>query len=160
MASPLDATRIERLLYELCVEQGFCLPPHEQTRLQNNPPKDVDAFTDAVLLAEGLNPQYEKQLRRGVQDCVARHFRAAMLETAHRASSNHRAQIERSSVCGCFYCLRTFAPSAIERWITEPSGAETALCPKCGINSVMGDSSGYELSAEFLAAMHQRWFET
>jgi hypothetical protein len=83
-----------------------------------------------------------------------------LLETAHRSSSKHRAEIERSTVCGCFYCLKTFSPSTIERWIDEPSGAQTALCPKCGIDSVLGDASGYDLSADFLAAMHQRWFET
>jgi len=77
MRSPLDATKVERLLSELCVELGFCLPPLEQARLQNSPPQDVDAFTDAVFLAEGLNPQYEKQLRRQVRDRVAKHFRDA-----------------------------------------------------------------------------------
>jgi hypothetical protein len=84
----------------------------------------------------------------------------SVLEDAHRVSSGHRAVIERSQLCGCFYCLKTFLSAEIKRWITEPSGASTALCPKCGIDSVIGDASGYELTEQFLSAMHHRWFET
>jgi len=84
----------------------------------------------------------------------------SVLEAAHRVSSGHRAIIERSQLCGCFYCLSTYSPSEIERWIDESTGVHTALCPKCGIDSVIGDASGYELSAPFLSAMHQRWFGT
>ncbi len=66
---------IARLLEELCVELGFCLPPEAQARLVARPPLSVNAFTDAVLLAEGLDPQFvDKSLRRQVRDRVARHL--------------------------------------------------------------------------------------
>ncbi len=66
---------VESLLYELCVDLGFCLPPDAQVRLRDSPPRDVDAFTDAVLIAERLDPLYvDKGLRRAVRDMVARHF--------------------------------------------------------------------------------------
>jgi hypothetical protein len=74
---------------------------------------------------------------------------------AHRHSWLHRAAIESSAHCGCFYCLAVYPPSAIREWV---DGGETALCPRCGIDSVIGDASGYPLSGELLRAMKKHWF--
>jgi hypothetical protein len=61
-----------RLLYELCVRLGFCLPSREELRLKQNPPSDAKAFTDAVLIAEGLDPATApRHLYRQVRDTVA-----------------------------------------------------------------------------------------
>ncbi len=61
-----------------------------------------------------------------------------------------------SSLCGCFYCLETFAPSAIDVWIDDGT---CALCPNCTIDSVIGDASGFPVAdRSFLEAMHKRWF--
>ncbi len=46
----------EKLLYELCVTLGFCLPPDDNKRLIASPPSTIDAFTDEVIRAEGLDP--------------------------------------------------------------------------------------------------------
>jgi hypothetical protein len=32
------------------------------------------------------------------------------------------------------------------------------MCPRCGIDSVLGDRSGFPISAEFLGEMHRYWF--
>ena len=80
---------------------------------------------------------------------------SAELERAHKTSIRHRAQIEGSDQCGCFYCLKTFAPSSIHEWCDQ---GQTALCPHCGIDSVLGSASGFPLSAEFLVQMQKRWF--
>lgn len=74
---------------------------------------------------------------------------------AHTSSSHHRAEIERSDLCGYFYCVSTFLPQEIDGWCDE---GETAICPKCRIDSVIGSASGYPLSEEFLASMKQHWF--
>lgn len=47
-------------------------------------------------------------------------------------------------------------PSEITEWIEDEGG--TALCPYCGIESVIGENSGYPLTRDFLAEMHQYWF--
>jgi hypothetical protein len=60
------------LLDELCVELGFCLPAPERDTLMNAPPLDVDAFTDAVFAAEGLDPALNQQLRRAVRNKIER----------------------------------------------------------------------------------------
>lgn len=73
---------------------------------------------------------------------------------AHRHSSNHRAELDSSTSCGCFHCLAIYPPAAITRWI----GAQTAMCPRCGIDSVIGDRSGYPITVDFLTAMQRHWF--
>ncbi len=67
---------VASLLAELCVDLGFCLPPEEYDRLRDAPPRAVDAFTDAVFVAEGLDPRLDTRLRRQVRERVVRHFGA------------------------------------------------------------------------------------
>jgi hypothetical protein len=79
------------------------------------------------------------------------------LDAAHRHSSNHRAELERSDVCGCFCCRATFTAADIEEWLEDEGG--TALCPRCGVDSVVGSASGYPVGdRSFLDSMHDRWF--
>jgi hypothetical protein len=82
------------------------------------------------------------------------------LKVAHKSSSGHRKQVEESEVCGCFYCLSTFPPKSIEEWVDDDKDGigQTALCPKCGIDSVIGSKAGFPLTQEFLAAMNRHWF--
>ena len=74
---------------------------------------------------------------------------------AHKHSSNHREELQRSETCGCFYCLAVFKPNEIQEWIDEGS---TALCPKCNIDSVIGSASGFPTDEKFLAVMESHWF--
>ncbi|WP_223702140.1 cytoplasmic protein [Sutcliffiella deserti] len=76
-------------------------------------------------------------------------------DQAHRFSSLHRKELEKDKVCGCFYCLKIFSPSEIHEWCDD---GRTALCPYCGIDSVIGESSGYSVTEEFLEGMHKVWF--
>ena len=66
---------VDQLLYELCVGWGFCLPPADNRRLREDPPLDADAFTDAVLAAEGYGDMAYTDTRRMVHDVVDRHMR-------------------------------------------------------------------------------------
>lgn len=78
---------------------------------------------------------------------------------AHRQSSGHRAEIAASTTCGCFYCCSIFPSKGIEEWVDEVDGVgQTALCPRCGVDSVIGDRSGFPIAAEFLGRMKARWF--
>ena len=77
---------------------------------------------------------------------------------AHDRSSNNREELVRSEICGCFYCVATFSPSLIKEWITERSGEQTAVCPRCGIDSVIGDASGFPITTGFLTEMRDHWF--
>jgi hypothetical protein len=53
---PKPTSRVEAALEELCVKYGYCLPPHDRDRLLAEPPETADAFADAVLIAERLDP--------------------------------------------------------------------------------------------------------
>ena len=77
------------------------------------------------------------------------------LAAAHGHSSNHRREIEASRMCGCYHCLATFPAMKVEEWI---DGGETARCPRCGVDSVIGDASGFPIHELFLEAMRERWF--
>jgi len=85
---------------------------------------------------------------------------------AHRCSSNHRESILDSDVCGCFYCFSIFSSSEIEDWVDASDDeadinetGQTALCPRCGIDSVLGSASGYPINREFLQKMNEYWFQ-
>lgn len=68
----LSEPEADKLLYHLCVRLGFCLPPENQRRLKEDPPPDALGFTDAVFLAEGLDPETaDRHLYRQVRDMVA-----------------------------------------------------------------------------------------
>jgi len=73
------------------------------------------------------------------------------LEAAHKHCSLHRAELQNGSLCGCFYCFAIFASADIFEWTDE---GQTAECPKCTIDSVIGSASGYPITAEFLHHMH------
>jgi len=64
--------------------------------------------------------------------------------------------LQKSTVCGCFYCLKIYSPDEINEW--TDSEEDTAICPHCGIDSVLGDASGYDISEEFMSEMHGYWF--
>jgi hypothetical protein len=67
---------IDRLLGDLCIDLGFCLPEEERARLRASPPADLDSFTDAVIVAEGLDPAViEKRLRAQVRERVEKSLR-------------------------------------------------------------------------------------
>jgi hypothetical protein len=83
------------------------------------------------------------------------------LSDAHRHSAAHRDEIHASTLCGCFYCCAMFAPDAIREWIDRPDDAlppQTALCPRCGIDSVIGSASGFPITGDFLSRMRARYF--
>jgi hypothetical protein len=79
----------------------------------------------------------------------------ADVREAHQHSSQHRDEILASAQCGCFHCCAAFPPEQIVEW-TDDDG--TAVCPRCGIDSVIGDRSGFPVSRAFLSSMRAHWF--
>ena len=78
---------------------------------------------------------------------------------AHEYCSEHRLQLEKDRKCGCFYCLNIFSPREINEWIRfDGDNDDTAFCPNCGIDSVIGESSGFPITESFLKEMHDYWF--
>jgi len=67
----LAEDEVQRLLDDLCVRLGFCLPPDAQINLRRRPPESVSAFAEAVIRAEGLEPnQLPRELRRTIAGLI------------------------------------------------------------------------------------------
>lgn len=77
---------------------------------------------------------------------------------AHNYAVHNYPKIKEDKICGCFYFLNIFKPSEIFDFTIEPAGVNTALCPYCNIDSVIGESSGYPITEEFLNKMNEYWF--
>lgn len=76
---------------------------------------------------------------------------------------DHKPELEKDSRCGCFFCQEIFSPVEIEDWDTEDDNDRgTALCPCCdaptfGYYTVIGESSGYPITADFLRQLNDYW---
>ena len=79
----------------------------------------------------------------------------ADLALAYKQSMNNRVAVLRSDACGCFRCLSVFEPSDVKTWIDT---GQTAVCPRCGMDAVIGSASGFEVTGELLDALQDRWF--
>ncbi len=79
------------------------------------------------------------------------------VEAAYKYSASQKRQLENDKICGCFYCGKIFAPMEIDMWINDVGG--TAICPYCGVDSVIGESSGYPITKELLDIMNKTYFD-
>jgi hypothetical protein len=55
-------------------------------------------------------------------------------EKIAKGSLRNRGQIAEAQSCGCHYCLATFPSDEVQNWVDDGC---TALCPRCGIDSVL-----------------------
>lgn len=87
---------------------------------------------------------------------------------AHGHTTGNRAELEASGICGCCYCLDIFSPDEVTTFTGADISAfdnpdatfvETAVCPRCGSEALLGDKSGYAITPQFLGRMHQAWFQ-
>jgi hypothetical protein len=69
---------------------------------------------------------------------------------------NNRKLVEQSVKAGCFHCLKIFNVSEIKNYTDNE---KTIICPLCGIDSIVGDMCGFELSEEILQKAHQFWYK-
>ncbi len=91
-----------------------------------------------------------------------------LLALLHKHSFGNRAEISLSGLCGCFYCLKSFHSEAIQTWWDSPQDSVdadteargiTAVCPLCGMDTVLGDQCGYVLNNDLLTRMQRFWFD-
>ena len=74
---------------------------------------------------------------------------------AHKYCTRNKENLQNDTICGCFYCLEIFSPKEIEMCLALE---DTALCPYCCVDSVIGESSGFPITREFLKKMNEYWF--
>jgi len=69
-------------------------------------------------------------------------------------SMYNRDELRRSRVCGCYYCQRIYQPSVLNPREDYTDGGRTAICPYCGIDAVIGDAIGVEITNKLLYRMY------
>jgi hypothetical protein len=71
-------------------------------------------------------------------------------------------------LCGCCTCVNVFPADEVVGWTgldmhnaDDPKAIEgqTAVCPRCGSEAVLGDKSGYPITLQFLTQMNEAWFQ-
>ncbi|KKN88818.1 hypothetical protein LCGC14_0244250 [marine sediment metagenome] len=95
----------------------------------------------------------------------------SQLHEIHSKSTLNRHAIEASNQVGCFCCERIWDPLdfPIKEWIDDTPflsrmpdagmhGNATALCPFCGIDSVIAKLSVGEITHYMLGKMQEFWF--
>lgn len=81
----------------------------------------------------------------------------SVFEKAKNHSLDNEVEILNSDNCGCYFCRSIFSAREITDWDYE-DGHTQALCPKCGMASVIGDASGFPIEKEFLKEMNLRYY--
>jgi len=80
------------------------------------------------------------------------------IDLASVLSMNNKTALNDDTICGCFSCLTIFNPKEIIEWCQDVDD-ETALCPYCGIDSVIGESAGLPITIDFLKKVNKEYFD-
>lgn len=73
-----------------------------------------------------------------------------------KLARNNYAKIYISEKCGCYHCCRIFDSHLVKEWCDK--GEKTAICPICGVDSVIPDTPELPLTEEFLKKQCDFWF--
>ena len=74
---------------------------------------------------------------------------------AIKYATSNRDELKKSQMAGCYYCCSVFKAAEVVNFLAEEN---TAMCPKCGIDSVIPETAGYPLTVEVLEELHRYWF--
>lgn len=77
------------------------------------------------------------------------------LKDAHLHTIYNREEILESKISYCICCQTFLHPSEIDDYADDN---QTAICPYCGTDSVIGDASGIRLTDDLLARLHKEYF--
>jgi hypothetical protein len=75
---------------------------------------------------------------------------------AHKYCQSNRELVLKSETCGCFHCLSIMPAKSVAAWRESD---QTALCPKCGEDTLIPLTSGFPVTVTFLKQMRRKWFE-
>jgi len=81
-----------------------------------------------------------------------------VLKNSHKGSFKNKEELLNYENCGCFLCLNIFKTKELIEWIEESDKKETAICPKCRVDSVLSEK--YPISDKiFMEEMQNYWSE-
>ena len=70
--------------------------------------------------------------------------------------SHNRQRLLATDLCGCFHCLAIFSPTLIVEWVDTDD--QTALCPHCGIDTVVPSVPSRPVTKELLERLQRHGF--
>jgi len=110
---------------------------------EDTPAEEIEEY---VL---GLYPEKEREFRK-------RYHMSPNIDYKHH--DFNREEIENSGICGCFHYKKIFPAKEVKEWSRWHSH-ETALCPYCGRQFVIGDASGLPVDdQDFIDYLNDLWF--
>ena len=77
------------------------------------------------------------------------------IKKASQYSINNMQALKNSELAACHYCKSVYKSIEIVRTI---DGGKTVLCPKCEIDTVLGDNSPFDFDRATLDRLHNYWF--
>jgi hypothetical protein len=122
-------------------------------------PEHYDIADDVARLRELLDDMNNPSFLQKVSADEDPTWTIPELKAIYSHSIRNEESILKSNLCGCFHCISTLAATDIKlsEMMVEKDGFRTAICPICGIDSVLGDAS-VEITAELLEAMNEYYF--
>ena len=73
----------------------------------------------------------------------------------HKRATYNKKDIENTDICGCFYCKNIFYTGDITEWTDN---GKTAICPHCGVDSVICNKKNYTVTPEDLNMLNKYYF--
>jgi NAD-dependent SIR2 family protein deacetylase len=77
------------------------------------------------------------------------------IKNAIKYATSNEQDLRNSDQAGCYYCKKIYLASDVTEFIEDE---RTALCPKCGIDSVLPSNSSIKLTPKNLAELNKYWF--
>ena len=91
----------------------------------------------------------------GKYDASYSYEEEARLKKLHCYSTHNKKWVDTADQCYCFYCKRRINAADITEYADD---GQTALCPKCGVDSLLPDSIEEAVDAITVSLMHEYWF--
>ena len=106
------------------------------------------------LYSEYLSSAIRKAIKKPeyIEQHAAERVQCFKYEKAIRCSGFNYKFAETAKLCGCYSCGEIFTPENITDWhlYEDDEKGGYAYCPRCGEDTVIMDSQGYEITEEFL----------
>jgi hypothetical protein len=87
---------------------------------------------------------------------MLRTFTDDELAIHHKRSFANEPLLKTAKDCGCFSCLEHCDPDDVDLWDDSP--ANTAVCPHCGIDSIITEHETDRVDDELLKCLQARYF--
>lgn len=112
-----------------------------------------------IILLETLpidpSAKYQTAYRNQLVQLLAAEQTSPPITEASEYSIYNKDALAGSERAACYECLTVFKASEITEFVDNE---KTALCPHCGIDTVLPESAGYSFSAASLEALNEYWF--